>query len=319
MKTLHHPGIPYNIERKNLKKKISDLDKIEIVPCSEGYGVFSKDEFYWIGEEELGNNRVTFNPKKFEEKGWYFFSPIYLEIELTKKCDLNCLHCYNNSGKGEDFELERLKEILSEFRENGGQKVKYTGGEPLMNKNFEEIVRYTKNIGIRNLELTTNGNLIDKNISKFISKNFSTVNISLHGSNPEFHEEMTRVKGSFKKGLNGYGLLLRGGLTPKINYSVANFNKLDVYYALFLSKDIGNHGIKFSLIKSYGRGKKLERINQLEITLLRNMISVESKKNGIKVERSELFPEGYLNQIETTKFYGCDGLRSKAYIFQKKD
>jgi radical SAM protein with 4Fe4S-binding SPASM domain len=183
-----------------------------------------------------------------------------------------------------------------------------------MNKNFEEIVRYTKNIGIRNLELTTNGNLIDKNISKFISKNFSTVNISLHGSNPEFHEEMTRVKGSFKKGLNGYGLLLRGGLTPKINYSVANFNKLDVYYALFLSKDIGNHGIKFSLIKSYGRGKKLERINQLEITLLRNMISVESKKNGIKVERSELFPEGYLNQIETTKFYGCDGLRSKAYI-----
>jgi hypothetical protein len=37
------------------------------------------------------------------------------------------LHCYNNSGKGEDFELERLKEILSDFRENGGQKVKYTG------------------------------------------------------------------------------------------------------------------------------------------------------------------------------------------------
>lgn len=181
MKTLHHSGFPCGINKKDLGLKLEELGEIEVVPCSEGYGIFSGRGSFWASGGELEEREADFSPAMFDEKGWYFFSPVEIETELTKNCNLNCSHCYNDSGKGEDFETGLLKRVLCEFRMNGGQKVKFTGGEPLKSRMFEEVIKYThENIGIPSLEITTNATLIDSTVGKFLK---SITSLSLSVSN----------------------------------------------------------------------------------------------------------------------------------------
>lgn len=79
-----------------------------------------------------------------------------MNLYVTNACNLRCPHCFMNAGVPLKNELtnEEIKRILAEFRANDGEFVTFTGGEPMLRKDFIEILRYSKEIGLSNTVLS---------------------------------------------------------------------------------------------------------------------------------------------------------------------
>ncbi len=316
MKKLHHPGTPCNISNSK-EYSFSDIvgDNIEAVKCTTGWGIFAEQEF-WADDNEFEqlsqfNIIKTYVPKAFDLNRWSFYFPINLEIELTKNCNQRCIHCWNESGDGSFLSESSLERVIGEFRNNGGQRLKLTGGEPLLYPSFLEFLYSSKNKGIRNIALVSNGSLIDDKIAKELSRYIDKINISLHGATQETHNKITSSS-NYSKTKNAIELCTTYGIDTLVNFTVMKENMKDIedIFKQYNGKDIK---IRFNLLMQRGYGKDLTDISS-DISKLRKQIIRYSKIYDVSVEKSELYPQGYNKDINSAKFYGCSALRTGIYI-----
>ena len=121
----------------------------------------------------------------------------YLELQITKRCNLKCKHCFLGDTEPLDLPLEKIRRILKDFEEMQGLRVLITGGEPLLHRNFSEINEFLKELAIRKI-LFTNGNLLDDDILKNL--NVEEIQISIDGMKSG-HEKLRGV-GTFEKSLS---------------------------------------------------------------------------------------------------------------------
>ena len=96
--------------------------------------------------------------KQFENKDVVRFNSRSLHLYMTNACNLHCPFCYMDAGKQEADELstEEIKTLFSEFKQRGGVIVTLSGGEATLRKDFCDIVRYAKEIGLK-VNVYTNG------------------------------------------------------------------------------------------------------------------------------------------------------------------
>lgn len=123
----------------------------------------------------------------------------YLNIYLTQACNLRCKHCFMLSGIKLDNELTagQWKNVLQDFKSIGGEYVTFTGGEALMNPDFEDIVKYASSIGL-SVTILSNGVLwTDKLIDRLYGY-VNQIQISLDGINEQTNASV-RGKGVFNK------------------------------------------------------------------------------------------------------------------------
>ncbi|MEN2985176.1 MAG: radical SAM protein [Thermodesulfovibrionaceae bacterium] len=121
----------------------------------------------------------------------------YLELQITKRCNLKCKHCFVGQSKPIDLPFEKIKRVLTDFEELQGLRVLITGGEPLLHPEFDKINDFIKDIALRKI-LFTNGTLIDE---RLLSKlNVHELQISLDGM--EQGHEALRGSGTFEKTLS---------------------------------------------------------------------------------------------------------------------
>lgn len=144
----------------------------------------------------------------------------YLRISLTEKCNLRCFYCMPPEGvqlspKENIMTSDEIESIAKIFVSLGVSKIRLTGGEPLVRKDFRAIVNKLSLLPIE-LAITSNGVLIDHYIDLFIDKKINKVNISLDTLNPAKFNELTR-RNYFDRVFNNINLLLRVGISPKIN------------------------------------------------------------------------------------------------------
>lgn len=175
------------------------------------------------------------NLKKFQKQRNYpvkFSFPVLLQFELTSKCNLKCLHCYNRSG-----DKDKLTKMTPDDRKNfcrylvkhGG--IFYciiSGGEPLLlGKDLFEIMDILHEDNTI-FTLISNGYLMSKDIVKRLTKyNLTRIQISVDGPNKEIHDWFRQKDGSFERAvkacfyISGYGIPLSIATTvhPKnLNY-----------------------------------------------------------------------------------------------------
>lgn len=144
------------------------------------------------------------------------FSFKQIDIELTERCNNNCIHCYINQPesnvllKEKELSLNQLKDIISQAAQLGCLTIRYTGGEPLLRKDFKEIYLYTRKMGIKVL-LFTNGTLIDKETARLFSKYppGEKIEITFYGTNEKEYEKASGAKGNYTKALSGIDLLIK--------------------------------------------------------------------------------------------------------------
>jgi len=107
----------------------------------------------------------------------------YLRISLTDRCNLRCFYCMPEEGvelidKPNIMTTEEIFTISRTFIDLGVDTIRLTGGEPLIRKDFEQLVRELIGMGVK-LKLTTNGILLDRYFDLFQEVGLKNVNISL--------------------------------------------------------------------------------------------------------------------------------------------
>lgn len=148
----------------------------------------------------------------------------YLRISVTDLCNLRCTYCMPAEGipKTEHsniLSLEEIRDVVVEGRNRGINKVRLTGGEPLVRKGILDLVSMLAAIeGIDDLSITTNGILLEKYAQDLKKAGLKRVNVSLDSLSPRKYFSITRG-GDVKRVLAGIEAARAAGLEPiKINF-----------------------------------------------------------------------------------------------------
>lgn len=155
--------------------------------------------------------------------------PLRALFELTYKCNFNCVHCYIPQGvKKQELNTKEVFSMLEQLRDLGCFHLGFSGGEIFLRKDIFKILQKAKKLGF-NLTLLTNSSLIDKNIADALCVIApSKVDITVHSLNPKHFENITRVKGSFKKVFDAIELLHERKIILGIKNCALSQNKNDL-------------------------------------------------------------------------------------------
>ena len=168
--------------------------------------------------------------KRFADKRM----PMEASLEITRRCPLECQHCYNNLAMGDlaarnrELSREEYEVILTELADMGVMWLLFTGGEIFARKDFLDIYTFAKMKGFF-ITLFTNGILINEKTADYL-REFPPfqIEITLYGRTKETYEALTQMPGSFDRCLRGIRLLLDRGLPLKLKTVGTSVNRHEV-------------------------------------------------------------------------------------------
>jgi len=180
--------------------------------------------------------------------------------ELTRGCNLACIHCRASAQRGPypgELSTEECLRIMDEIASISKPIIILTGGEPLLRPDVFDLARYGSNKGFR-MVMATNGTLItEETIQAMKASGIQRISISLDGPNPETHDAFRKVKGAFEGSLRGIEMAKRGGLEFQINTTITQANLHLIAEVLQLAVDLGAVAHHIFLLVPTGRGKEL--------------------------------------------------------------
>jgi radical SAM protein with 4Fe4S-binding SPASM domain len=147
---------------------------------------------------------------------WKNRSPMLsrLDMELTERCNNNCIHCCINlpeddMAREREIATEDAKKILTEAASLGCLSVRFTGGEPLLRDDFEELYLFARRLGLKVL-IFTNARLITPEMADLLARVplLEKVEVTVYGMSMETYEAVSRIVGSYDESKRGINLLL---------------------------------------------------------------------------------------------------------------
>jgi len=172
----------------------------------------------------------------------------YLELQLTRRCNLKCKHCYLGRAQNQEIPFNKVIEIVREFEGIQGLKILISGGEPLLYSKFTEFNEFMKGVSIRRV-LITNGTLFNEVDVRQL--NFDEVQVSIDGM--EASHDILRGKGSYRKAIEGINLLRSAGMEVSIATMVTVFNiqEFPAMSKLFKKLKVRSWGIDLPCVAGY--------------------------------------------------------------------
>lgn len=211
----------------------------------------------------------------------------YLRISVTDLCNLRCKYCMPEGGIAkvhhkDILSIEEIEEIAKVFVKLGVNKIRLTGGEPLLRSGILDIVeRIGRLEGLKDFAMTTNGVLLKKYAKELKAKGLKRVNISLDTLDEKRYNKITRI-GKLKDVMDGIDAAREVGLTPiKINtVLIGGFNEGEIEDLVKLTEkeDID---IRFIELMPIGEAIKYESkyfiSNEIVLEKLPELMPVERK------------------------------------------
>ena len=161
----------------------------------------------------------------------------YLRVSVTDRCDFRCAYCMTEHmtflPKAELLSLEELDRLCSTFIRMGVEKLRITGGEPLVRKGimtfFEAMARHLHSGALRELTLTTNGSQLRKYAADLAACGVKRINVSVDTLDDKKFAEITRW-GRLPQVLDGIAAAKEAGLKVKINaVALKGFNEDELF------------------------------------------------------------------------------------------
>jgi len=185
--------------------------------------------------------------------------PAEVVWNFTYSCNLRCKHCYEDAGDHRpELNTEQACmaiDKLSNIAGVGLPALSFSGGEPLMRKDFFEVAAYAKG-KIPYLSIATNGTLLTKgNVRKLKEVGIEYVEISLDGASKEVHESFRMVHGCFEKTMDGIRNCVDEGLDTCIATTVHRDNLNEVSKIMDMAEELQVRFMHFNYIPT-GRAKE---------------------------------------------------------------
>lgn len=180
--------------------------------------------------------------------------------EITRRCNLNCVHCRASSEKGPypgELDHGRCSDILREIGRLGNPIIILTGGEPLLREDVFDLARLGTAMGHR-MVMATNGTLLTRdNVRSIKESGIQRVSISLDGPTEAQHDSFRRVDGAFRGALEGIEILKQGGVEFQINTTVTRHNVSSIEAVMDLAVELGAAAHHLFLLVPTGRAREM--------------------------------------------------------------
>lgn len=182
--------------------------------------------------------------------------------EITKKCNLNCIHCIAWKRKRRELRNKQRLKIIENLKLLGCQEIYLTGGEPLAEKDIFAVLKYAKNKKFK-IGLLTNGTLINKKNIKRLKKYIDTIGVSLDGSNSTINDQI-RGYGTFKKIIRSLLLIKRNKIPVSIYTTINQINISDLPKIFQLSKQLAIPNLRLNQLSLRGKAYKNSLVLKLD-------------------------------------------------------
>ena len=166
--------------------------------------------------------------------------PYTVIFELTRKCNLNCQHCYATPKKGrKELTTSEIKSAINQLKNLGALFITFTGGDPTVNPDFIDILRYAsdKNLAI---QIFSNGvSFNEKMVDELCSLNVFHVGVSVYGATANTHDTITRVQGSWQRTVNACIRLKERGIFVVFKFVIMSLNSHEANEMAYMSDKLG--------------------------------------------------------------------------------
>jgi heme b synthase len=255
------------------------------------------------------------------EENPHTYQPRLVAWEITRSCNLNCVHCRAASGRGPysgELDTEKCLEVLDQIVQTGKPIIILTGGEPLLRKDVFKLAQYGTDLGLR-VVMATNGTLLTQAIAEELTASgIKRVSISIDGADAQEHDQFRKVPGAFLGALDGIELLKSRGIEYQINTTVTKHNLHHVGKILDMAIELGAVAHHLFLLVPTGRAKDMidQEIEALEYEELLHWFSDMRNKTPLhlkatcaphyyRILRQEAHAKGEKVDFET---YGLDAV-----------
>ena len=209
----------------------------------------------------------------------------------TKKCNLDCVHCYSSAG-GKDpagvLNTEQAKSFIHDLADFDVPVILFSGGEPLLREDIFELANFAREQGIRTV-LSTNGTLISEDMAREIKNaSFAEVGISVDGIGAR-NDKFRRKKGAYKAALQGIRNCIALGLRVSLRLTITSYNHTEIPAIFDLVETEGVERICFYHLAYVGRAGSLikDDLNHAQTRAVVDLIcdhTIDLYKRGISKE-----------------------------------
>ena len=197
----------------------------------------------------------------------------YIRMSITDVCNFKCGYCLPNgyqvdkSDNRKFLHLDEIKRLAKCFSELGVIKIRVTGGEPTVRKDFFDIIKVLKFVaGIQNVSITTNGYKLDKKAEQLVNSGLTGINISIDSLNREIfknitgHDRLPEILHGIENLQNtGFeNIKINAVLLNRINSSITDFNT----WAKYIEKN----KVDFRYIELMQTGDNLEYFKKYHVS-----------------------------------------------------
>jgi len=201
------------------------------------------------------NKRFRGAFKDFSSDETHLYSPLRVHLQVTKGCNLNCIHCFSDSGKAlkNELKFKEITALIDQMAEIGSYELTVGGGEPFLRSDMLDIIGYAHKAGI-NLSVSTNATLVNKKLSQKLGKQkLKKMRVSFEGVSQKTYEFL-RGKNTYKKALRGLRFLRENCSFPiYLHVTLIKQNLSELPGLIRLAESFDFQGIELNYALPVGR------------------------------------------------------------------
>jgi radical SAM protein with 4Fe4S-binding SPASM domain len=186
-------------------------------------------------------------------------APLLVVWNFTYKCNLRCKHCYSDSGNVSKKELstEEAMNVVDQLADFGVTSLAFSGGEPLLRKDFFKVARHAVDTGLY-VSVATNGTLLsEENVQKLKNIGVHYVEVSVDGSTAETHDFFRGQAGAFDQTLQGLKNCINKDICTCIAITGTKNNLKEIPHVLEMAENMGIDRFTLFNFVPTGRGKDI--------------------------------------------------------------
>ncbi|HZR55749.1 MAG TPA: radical SAM protein [Terriglobales bacterium] len=182
----------------------------------------------------------------------------FLWLELTTKCNLQCIHCYADSGPHQqllgNMSTDDWLTVLRDSHEAGCRQVQFIGGEPTLHPDLPGMISFAAEQGYSFIEVYTNATRISDQLLKVFVDHEVRIAISFYSDDLETHDRITKNRGSFNRTVQNIRRMLSAGLQIRAGIIALAENADHIERAERFLRELGVTDIKVDFKRGVGRG-----------------------------------------------------------------
>jgi len=181
----------------------------------------------------------------------------FVWLELTNRCNLNCGHCYANSGphagENDTLTLADYDRVLLKARNSGCRAVQFIGGEPTLNRGLPHLIQSSRGLGYELVEVYTNLFSISESLWRVFLDNRVCLATSFYSADPAIFDQVTTRNGSFDRVVRNIEMAVARGLALRVGIVVFDHTRIELEQTMAFVRTLGVKEISVDHVREFGR------------------------------------------------------------------